>query len=230
MTASAFLEALGRLRSDTEPDKVARYFRDNDGRTLHFGVRFGDVFATAEQFAAMPPAEIEQLLDSDYYEVRMGAAAIMDFQARQKKLPEAGRKALFDLYLRRHDRLNNWDLVDRAAYNVIGRYLEDKPRDILDRLAQSEIVWERRTAIVSTYHFIKKGELDDTFRIAELLLRDPHDLIHKAVGGWIREAGKKDPARLLGFLDAHAAAMPRVMLRYAVEKLAPELRQHYLGS
>ncbi len=153
----------------------------------------------------------------------------MDFQARRKRTPGARRRERFELYLRRHDRIDNWDLVDRAAPHVVGGYLVDKPRDVLYGLARSAIVWERRTAIVATYFFIRHGETDDTFAIAELLVDDHHDLIHKAVGGWIREAGKRAPERLLAFLDQYAATMPRTALRYAIEHLDKPARAHYLG-
>jgi len=116
-----------------------------------------------------PLAEIEKLLENKYYEVRMGAVSMMDFQARNKRITPEDRKALFDLYVRRHDRINNWDLVDRAAPYVVGGYLAEKPRDVLYRLARSRNPWERRTAIVSTYFFIRSGDLDDTFRLP----RDP---------------------------------------------------------
>jgi len=230
MTAREFIETLGTYVSESEPDKAARFFKGNDSKTKSFGVKFGDVFKVAKTFIQMPLSEIEKLLESDLYEVRMGAVSIMDFKARQKKLPEEERKELFDLYLNRHDRLNNWDFVDRASYNVIGRYLENKPRDILYTLALSKNVWERRTAIVSTYHFIKQGDLDDTFKIAEILLHDKHDLINKAVGSWIREAGKKDVSRLKYFLDNHATSMPRVTLRYAVEKLSKTDKERYMSA
>ena len=136
---------------------------------------------------------------------------------------------MFDLYIKRHDRINNWDLVDRSAPYVVGGYLSDKPRAILYKLAHSKNMWERRTAIVSTYFFIRKREIDDTFKIAEMLLRDKEDLIHKAVGGWLREAGKKDPKKLLSFLDRHAATMPRTALRYALERLDKKQREQYLN-
>jgi 3-methyladenine DNA glycosylase AlkD len=153
----------------------------------------------------------------------------MDWQARSKKTPESRRKELYNLYIKRHDRINNWDLVDRSAPYVVGGYLFDKPRDILYKLARSKNTWERRTAIVSTYYFIRQGEVDDTFRIAEILVNDDQDLINKAVGGWVREAGKRDPQRLLSFLDEHAATMPRVALRYAIEHLEKKQRDHYLS-
>jgi len=176
----------------------------------------------------MSPGEIEKLLESPVHEVRVGAVSIMDWQASSKKTPAERRKALFDLYLRRHDRINNWDLVDRSAPYVIGSYLSDKPRAILYRLARSKNTWERRTAIVSTYYFIRQGDVADTFKIAEMLINDDQDLIHEATGGWVREAGKKDPQQLLSFLDKHAATMPRTTLRYAIERLDRKQRDHYL--
>jgi 3-methyladenine DNA glycosylase AlkD len=112
---------------------------------------------------------------------------------------------------------------------VVGGYLFDKPRDVLYELARSEILWERRTAIVSTSYFIRQGDVADTFEIAEILLDDDQDLIHKATGGWLREAGKKDPGRLLSFLDRYAATMPRTALRYAIERLDKEKRARYLS-
>jgi len=156
--------------------------------------------------------------------------SIMDFQARAKRAPAEHRKALFDQYIGRHDRINNWDMVDRAAPYVVGGYLADKPRDLLYKLARSKNPWERRTAIVSTYYFIRQNDVDDTFRIAEMLVDDGHALVQKAVGSWVREAGKRDQKRLLRFLDAYAATMPRTMLRYAVEKLAPAVRAKYLAA
>ncbi|WP_220359430.1 DNA alkylation repair protein [Alkalilimnicola ehrlichii] len=135
---------------------------------------------------------------------------------------------MFELYLNRHDRINNWDLVDRAAPHVVGGYLIDQPRDVLYELARASDPWKRRTAIVSTYYFIRAGEVDDTFAIAAQLLTDEHELVLKAVGSWLREAGKKAPQKLLAFLDRHAATMPRVTLRYALEKLDKAQRDHYM--
>lgn len=224
--------ALKALANPADKPEVARFFHADatTGKpsTRVLGVRFGRIFATAKQFADMPLAEIDRLLDSPYYEVRMAAVSIMDFQARAKRIGPDARKALFDLYLRRHDRIDNWDLVDRAAPHVVGGYLADRPRDVLDRLARSSNPWERRTAIVSTYFFIRRGEVDDTFRIAALLAADRHELVQKAVGSWLREAGKKDHKRLLTFLDRHAPSLPRVTLRYAVEKLPARLRARYI--
>jgi 3-methyladenine DNA glycosylase AlkD len=155
--------------------------------------------------------------------------SIMDFQARRKATPERRRRELYDLYLRRHDRIDTWDLVDRAAPHVVGGYLWDKPREPLYRLAASAQWFERRTSIVSTWFFIRHSDLDDTFGIAQMLVNDPHDLVQKAVGGWIREAGKRDEQRLRDFLDRNAATMPRTALRYAIEHLPSDARDHYLN-
>lgn len=192
-------------------------------------VSMGKIFVLAKEFMVMPPAEIEKLLESPIHKVRAGAVSIMDWQARSKKTSARRRKELFDLYINHHDRIDDWDLVDRSAPYVVGGYLSDKPRDILYKLARSKNPWERRTAITATYYFIRQGDVDDTFKIAELLVHDPHDLVQKAVGGWVREAGKKDSRKLLGFLDRYAATMPRTMLRYAIEHLEKDRREHYLG-
>lgn len=234
LTAKNFLEALALLVSEAELKKIQRYFKSGEGQygegDLFIGVRMGEVFALAKAYIQMPLKEIEKLLESNIHEARAGAVSIMDFQARDKKTPEARKKELFDLYIRRHDRINNWDLVDRSAQYVVGAWLFDKPRTILNKLVRSKNVWERRTAIVSTSYFIRQGELGDTFKIAETLLGDKHDLIHKAAGGWIREAGKQDKQMLLTFLDKHAATMPRTMLRYAIEHLDSKLKKHYMDK
>ena len=233
MNAKRFVEKLKTHRSPDELKKIQRYFKSGEGEygegDEFIGVRMGQVFALAKEFIDMSLEQIEKLLESPIHEVRAGAVSIMDWQARNKKTTEARRKELFDLYMRRHDRINNWDLVDRSAPYVVGGYLFDKPRDILYKLARSKNIWERRTAIVSTYYFVRKGEVADTFKIAEMLLNDDQDLIHKATGGWLREAGKKDSQRLLSFLDKHAATMPRTALRYAIERLDKKQRDHYLS-
>jgi hypothetical protein len=213
VTAEQFIERLNQLGSEEDE------FKD---------VGMAQVFALAKTFIDMEPDEIEKLLESPIHKVRTGAVSIMDWQARHKKTSEARRQELFDLYLKRHDRINDWDLVDRSAPYVVGGYLSDKARDVLYQLARSESPWQRRMAIVATYYFIRQGDIEDTFKIAEILVHDPHDLVQKAVGGWVREAGKKDRQKLLGFLDKYAATMPRTMLRYATEHLAKEEREHYL--
>lgn len=231
--AEDFVKKLKTYQSPVELKKHHRYFTfdesDSDGDQF-IGVRWGQVFALAKEFIDMPPAEIEKLLESPIHEIRAGGCSIMGKQAVSKKTPESRRKELYELYLRRHDRINNWDLVDLASYKVVGSYLFDfgKPRKILYKLARSKDMWERRTAIVSTLYFIGKGEVDDAFKIAELLLKEKEDLVHKGTGWALRYAGDKDRKGLLSFLDQHAATMPRVALRYAIEKLDKKQRSYYL--
>jgi 3-methyladenine DNA glycosylase AlkD len=233
--AARFIEKLKTYQSADELKKHHRYFKFDDDESGNgdkfIGVRWGQVFELAKEFIEMPPAEIEKLLESQIHEVRGGGCSIMGKQAVSKKATEGRRKELYDLYLRRHDRINNWDLVDLAAHKVIGSYLFHfgKPRDVLYKLARSKDTWERRSAIVSTLYFIGKGEVDDAFKIAEILVNDDQDLINKATGWALRETGKKDKEQLLRFLDRHAATMPRVTLRYAMEHFDKEERDHYMG-
>lgn len=229
LTADAILARLQKLRSDEERKKYHRYFSfDDDAAETFIGVRMGEVFALAKECVLTPPAEIEKLMESDIHEARAAAMSIMAKQYQAKKTTPERKQGLFELYLRRHDRINDWDLVDLAAYYVIGPHLLDRPRDILYRLAKSQNMWERRTATLATFSFIRRGQLDDAFAIAELLLDDPEDLVHKAVGWMLRTADGNRPA-LNAFLDKHAARMPRIMLRNALEHYAPKERARYLA-
>lgn len=233
LTAEQFIEKLKTLQSREELIKHTRFFKfdpdDQPEDNYFIGVRMGDIFQTSKEFLDMPVNEIEKLIDSPIYEARTGALSIMGKAAGEKKVAPERLKELYDLYIRRHDRIDDWGLVDLGAYQVVGRYLEDKPRDILYELARSDDWWKRRTAIVATAAFIKKGEVDDTFKISEMLLNDKEDLVHKGAGWMLRYAGDKDRNGLLGFLDKYAAKMPRVMLRYAIEKLDKGQRTYYLG-
>lgn len=226
LTAAEFLKRLKALRSPAVAKSHSHLASNEDDAIL--GIRMGQVFALAKEFMPMELDEVEVMLESPFHEMRVGAVSIMDFQARSKKTSDERRKELFDLYLRRHDRINTWDLVDRSAPWVVGSYLMDKPRKILYKLAKSKMMAERRTAIVSTLFFIGKGDVEDAFKLAELMLHDKEDLIHKANGWALRFAGDKDRKSLLNFLDKHAADMPRVTLRYATEKFDKKQREHYL--
>jgi hypothetical protein len=234
-TAQAFLARLEALASPVERDKLRRSLRAGEGADptaevdVVLGVRMGEVFALAKEFIDLPPDQLDQLLASPIHQVRAGALSIMGKQATRKQTPERRRRELYQLYLRRTDRINDWDLVDISAHHVLGGWLLDKPRDALYGLARSPRWWERRMAMFATLAFVRAGDLDDTFALAELLVHDGHDLVQKVVGGMLREAGKHDRARLLGFLDTHAATAPRVLLRDAIEHLDPEQRAHYLG-
>lgn len=233
LTAKEFVARLKAKASAAEAAKTLRYFKSGEGEygegDKFIGVRMGEVFALAKEFSEMPLDEIEKLLDSPMHEARVGALSIMGVHGRRKKTPEAQLKQFFDLYVRHHDRVNNWDLVDLGALYVVGIYLVNHPRDVLYKLARSKNIWERRTAIVATGQLIRNGETADTFKIAEMLLHDKEDLIHKGTGWMLRAAGDVHRDKLLKFLDKHAATMPRTCLRYALEKFDKKQREHYMS-
>jgi 3-methyladenine DNA glycosylase AlkD len=231
LTAAQFIKKLKTFQSDAELKKYERYFpldrRKND---KFIGVRMGQVFVLAKEFIDLPVDEIEKLMESRIHEIRVGALSIMGKSASAKNALPKRLKELYDLYIRRHDRVNNWDLVDLAAHQLVGRYLADKPRKILYYLARSKDQWERRTAILATAHFILKlREVDDTFKIAGILVNDEEEFVNKATGWMLRAAGDVNRERLEKFLDKHAAAMSRVALRAAIEHFDKKERDRYLG-
>jgi 3-methyladenine DNA glycosylase AlkD len=224
-------ELRAALRDVAEPERavfMARYLRTEpggygDGDVL-LGVRVPQTRRVARLAlrAKLPLADTLELLRSEVHEERLLALVVM--VERHKRGDARERRAIYDAYLAHTAHVNNWDLVDASAPEIVGGRLLDGSRDVLDRLAASQSVWERRIALLATLRLIRAGELDDTYRLAERLLGDPHDLIHKAAGWMLREAGARDEPRLIAFLDRHAPAMPRTMLRYALEKVAPAER------
>ncbi len=186
------------------------------------GVTVPNIRAIAKQYKNISLNEIRELMQSEWHEVRLCALLIM--VEKSKKKDEALRQQLFDLYLSLTDRINNWDLVDLSCRFIVGEYLLDKSRDILYQLAHSPLLWDNRIAIVSTYAFIRKGQLEDTYALSDLMMHHPHDLMHKAIGWMLREAGKRDSERLYDYVMSHRANMPRTMLRYAIEKFSPAER------
>jgi 3-methyladenine DNA glycosylase AlkD len=175
------------------------------------------------EFRELPLTDAGALLASPWHEDRLVALMIL---VEQYHRTPAARAAIYRLYLGHTDRINNWDLVDVSAANVVGAHLEERSRKPLYRLAKSNSLWERRIAIVATLHFIRRNQFEDTLAISKILLGDKQDLIHKACGWMLREVGKRDEDVLRGFLEEHAGVMPRTMLRYAIERL-PD-RQRYL--
>ncbi len=203
-----------------------RFFKAGKGEygegDRFLGVTVPNIRAIAKLHKDISIEEIRELLQSEWHEVRLCALIIM--VEKSKKKDEALRKELFNLYLSQTKRINNWDLVDLSCRFIIGEYLLDKSRDILYQLAQSPLLWDNRIAIVSTYAFIRKGQLEDTYALSDLMMQHPHDLMHKAIGWMLREAGKRNPERLYDYVMRHRADMPRTMLRYAIEKFSPEER------
>jgi hypothetical protein len=231
-TAKEYIKKLKSLSSKEDKAALSRYFKTGKGEygegDVFMGVRSSVVYSTAKDFLEMEPREIEIMLRDPIHEIRAAGLSIMSRIARKNKTSQEKRKELYELYLRNHKGINNWDLVDVSCAYVIGRFLFDKKRDILYKLAKSQNIWERRTAMVSTAYFIKQGELGDAFKIAEMLLGDKHDLIHKATGWMLRMAGDKDKKKLIQFLDKFAAIMPRTALRYSLEHFSDKERKHYM--
>lgn len=219
MTGAALIAELEATARTEDIPSVARFFGGGDPDTTVMGVSIGAIFPVAKRYTNLPLDAIDALLDDHRYEVRMAAVAVMDFQARAPKLSDTDRKALYDLYLGRHDRINNWDLVDSAAPWVIGEYLRDRDRSMLEGLARSADPHRRRTAIVATYAFLRRKDTEWTFRIAGLLAADADVYVQKAIASWTREAGKTTPDALEVFLAKYADTLPRTTAREASKGL-----------
>lgn len=225
-------EALREIADPTIAKHSKHYFKTGSGEygegDQFLGIRVPRIRKVAKRFKELPLPEVEKLLHSDFHEERLCALIILVYKMRKADAQE--QQTIFKLYLSNTDYINNWDLVDTSAEHIVGHYLLDKERDILYQLARSGNLWERRIAIMSTFHFIKKEEFGDTLELAGLLMDDEHDLIHKAVGWMLREVGKRNQAVEKEFLDQHISHMPRTMLRSAIEKLPEEQKQSYLFS
>lgn len=193
------------------------------------GISMPQLRGIVRKCSEFPLDDIQTLLDSEYHEVRMAGFLFLVKQYKQS-LDESGRKDIFNFYLKKLQRANNWDLVDASCRDIIGHYLLDKKelRTVLYCLAESENFWEQRTAIVSTWMFIKHGQFEDTLEISRQFLSHKHDLIHKATGWMLRELGKKDKRLLITFLEKHCYRMPRTTLRYAIEHFTPAERSHFM--
>jgi 3-methyladenine DNA glycosylase AlkD len=222
-----------KLHAHASPEDAVflqRFFKTGAGQygegDTFIGVRVPDMRRVCREGSAASLATIRALLRSRIHEER--ALALLLLVQAFERSDEDGRRAIYELYLAHTRNINNWDLVDLSAGSIVGGWLAGRSRAPLSRLARSASLWERRIAIVATFHFIKRGELDETFRIADLLLHDTHDLIHKAVGWMLREAGKRDGAALRRFLKERYGMMPRTMLRYAIERFPEEERGRYL--
>lgn len=214
----------------TSPEKSSRYFKTGPGdyaeHDRFIGITMGNLRAVAKEFDLLSFDDLEKLLFSKINEER--ALALIILVNRFKRSDETGKKEIYDFYMKNLSCVNNWNLVDVSAHLIVGAYLLDKDKTILFDLAKSEDLWERRVAMVSTWFFIKHNQLSVTFELAELLLKDTHDLMHKAVGWMLREAGKKDFDQLVLFLEKHATKMPRTMLRYSIERFPEQQRQYFL--
>ena len=222
-----------RLRERADPSRVPvlqRFFKTGSGEyaegDVFIGVTVPDIRVVCRSCRDATLDEVATLLQSRIHEERM--LALLLLVDAFKRGPVADRRAIYRFYLANTDRINNWDLVDLSAAAIVGGWLQDRPRTPLTRLARSRSLWERRIAIVATSHFIRRGEFEDTLRIADLLLDDEHELIHKAVGWMLREIGNRDAQAERKYLKTRYTRMPRTMLRYAIEKFPEGERRRYL--
>jgi 3-methyladenine DNA glycosylase AlkD len=226
------------LREAAEPERVPelqRFFKAGPGGygegDVFLGVRVPAVGVVARHHAGLNLEDVTKLLRSPVHEERLAALVVL--VRRYGRADEQERQRIYDLYLGNTARVNGWDLVDVSAPHIVGAHLLDRREDkyrVLDRLASSPSVWERRIAIMATFAFVRGGDCNETLRLAHVLLDDEHDLIHKAVGWMLREVGKRDERLLVGFLQQHAGDMPRTMLRYAVERLDASLRTELMAA
>ncbi|MDQ5941179.1 MAG: hypothetical protein QG632_905 [Candidatus Dependentiae bacterium] len=227
-------ELQARLAAAATVPNIQRavYFKTGPGSYAEhdqfLGIKNPVLHELAKEFCNLSLAELEQLIQSPFNEGRLLALFIAT--AQYKKAKAAGREEIYQWYIRNLSQVNNWNLVDASAHLIMGPHVAVHGTAVLFALVKSESLWDRRIAMVATWHFIRLKDTQLTFTIAELLIDDHHDLIHKAVGWMLREAGKWNEAGLLAFLDTHAAVMPRTMLRYALEKLAPDVRARYMAA
>lgn len=207
-----------------------RFFKTGKGQygegDEFLGIRVPVIRQQVRLCETMPLEQLVEVLHSPYHEERLLALlALVDHYQRGDK---TAQKAIYTAYLNNTSHINNWDLVDSSAHQIVGHWLAERSRKPVYKLVKSANLWERRIAMIASQHWIKRGEFDDTLALAEALLHDTEDLIHKASGWMLREVGKKDGPALLGFLNKHYTTMPRTMLRYAIEKLPEKQRQSYL--
>lgn len=221
---------LKKLANPKQAKILMQFFKIGKGEygegDIFLGIKVPVQRQVVKKYQDLPLKDVQQLLNSKIHEHRLVGVLILVRQFM--KGDEKQRGVIYKIYLKNTRRINNWDLVDLSAPNIVGTYLLDKPRKILYQLAKSKNLWERRIGIMATFIFIRNNDFKDTLAISKILLNDPHDLIHKAVGWMLRELGKRDQVIEEKFLKEHFQKMPRTMLRYAIEKFPEKKRQGYL--
>lgn len=230
MTAQEIQKELETYSIPEKREHLSYFFKTGKGQygegDMFMGIVVPDTRKVAKKYKMTDFDELEKLLDSEYHECRLCALLIL--VERFKKVGEEDRKRIVDFYLAHSHRINNWDLVDLSAKDIVGEYLTDKDRSILYKLAESQLLWDQRIAVISTFAFIRRNDFKDILALSEKLLLHKHDLMHKAMGWMLREVGKRDINVLRSFLDKHYKQMPRTMLRYSLEKFSAEERSHYM--
>ena len=224
---------LKKFSNKNQADILQRFFKTGPGEygegDIFLGIKVPEIRKIVRKYYnEISLEETIKLIQSKIHEIRLTGVLIL--VAKYKKANKAEKKKIFNLYLKNYKYINNWDLVDLSAPNIVGNYLLDKNREILFTLAKSNNLWKKRISILATFTFIRNNQFDDTLKISKILLQDDHDLIHKAVGWMLREVGKRDQAVEEKFLKKHYKQMPRTMLRYAIEKFPEPLRKSYLAK
>ena len=230
MSLKKIKDELQQLGNPAQARVLQRFFKTGKGEygegDVFRGIKIPVLRNLAKKYQDMTCAEVGELLTSKFHEDRM--LALLLLMGKYLKADDAGKKQIYTMYLRNTRFINSWDLVDVTAHHIVGHYLMDKSREPLYRLARSEILWERRIAIIATFHYIRQSKFEDTLKIAAMLIDDPHDLMHKAVGWMLREVGKRDVLSEEQFLKTYYRQMPRTMLRYAIERFPEAKRRAYL--
>ena len=225
------------LEKKSSPEKakiLQRFFKTGKGQygegDLFIGVTVPEIRRIANKYKNIKLSEIQRLLDSKIHEHRVTGLIILVKQFEKSQAKE--RDEIFNFYIKNFKNINNWDLVDLSSHHIVGFYLLDNTKkiDLLYQWAKSDNLWVRRIAIISTYEFIRKNRFEESLKLAQILLQDKHDLIHKAVGWMLREIGKRDQQIEEIFLEKHHKKMPRTMLRYSIEKFIPEKRKYYMAK
>ena len=232
MKAETIKQQLVALANKDKAVVLSSFFQTKEGQYAHgdlfLGVTVPQTRKVVAHYKTLPLTEVAILLQCKYHECRFAALVILVHQFEHAN--EAEQKSIYNFYLHHTEYINNWDLVDVSSHKIVGAWLLDKDRAKLYDLAKSNWLWDQRIAIVSTWAFIRYNQFEDTLRLSEYFLTHNHHLIHKACGWMLREVGKRDKATLMQFLDKHALHMPRVMLRYSIEKLSGEERKSYLRA
>lgn len=223
---------LRSLGSKEKAENSAWFFKTGKGEygygDVFIGVNVPDQRKIAKKYLDLNLKDTENLIKSPIHEFRL--TALLTLVEKYKRGNEKEKEQIFKFYLKNTKQINNWDLVDLSAPHIVGKYLLERDKNILYKLAKSKNLWEKRISMVATYEFIRNNNFQDTINIGEILLDDTHDLIHKAVGWMLREVGKKSQKTEEKFLNKHANKMPRTMLRYAIERFEEKKRQFYLKS
>ncbi|MDP3987762.1 MAG: DNA alkylation repair protein [Candidatus Levybacteria bacterium] len=231
MNSESVKKDLQKLSDPKKAKILSRFFKTGKGQygegDIFLGIPVPNQRRVAKRYVNLPLNELEKLLNSKIHEHRLTALLILVDKYKKTRLDSA-RQEIFDFYLKNTKNINNWDLVDLSAPNIVGNFLLNSNRNVLYKLANSKNLWEKRIAVLATYAFIKNNQFEDTLKISQILLKDKHDLMHKAVGWMLREVGKRNQEIEEEFLKKYYKQMPRAMLRYAIEKFSEEKRRFYL--